>query len=359
MAALQVKLLDRSDVRVCLDSVDPVEVVERVLRRHAEGRTELPTEAHLRWNNADGAQCRSLAMLGALTAGETGAADPVLGLKVINAALSNTSSGLERASGVGIIFDPLTARPVMLAEIGLLSAIRTAAYTVLSVRHIGPTTWRRLGLIGAGVQARTHLKMLAADNPELAHVKVYDVDGRRAEALAAWARTQHPALSVGVVAAAQAVTTGSDVVVTATTSTRPYLAPEHLRPGSFVAHVSLDDLDARVFAAAEAIYVDDVNLVRDNPHRILGALMQQRHILPPDAPVRNDARRLAGTLGDVLLEPGRAVRPTTGFVISNPFGMAVLDVGLLDSVRQQADRTTRGQSFAFLADDRRTPLEDR
>jgi ornithine cyclodeaminase len=357
MAGLQMRLLDRADVRVCLASVDPVGVVEQVLRRHAEGRTELPAEGYLGWQNRDGASCRSLAMLGGLTGGLSGTAEPVLGIKVINAAVSNPRRGLERAGGIGMVFDPLTARPLMLAEVALISAVRTAAYTVLSVRHIGPQRWSRLGLLGTGTQARTHLDLLAADNPGLTQVRVHDIDPSRAAAFAALAEARHPAVRVGVCDTPRAVTADSEVVVTVTTSEEPYLEPEDLRPGSLVAHVSLDDVGPRVFATAEAVYVDDVGLVRENSRRILGALMTDGRIVPPSAAAEPFARPLTGTLGEVLLDPTRARRPTSGVVVSNPFGMSVLDVGLLHAVRRQAERTGCGRSFTFLPEDLPDHLE--
>jgi ornithine cyclodeaminase len=179
-------------------------------------------------------------------------------------------------------------------------------------------------------------------------VQVHDIDPRRAAAFVAWAEARHPAVRVGVCDTARAVTADSEVVVTVTTSNQPYLEPEDLRPGSLVAHVSLDDAGPRVFATAEAIYVDDVALVRENPRRILGALMADGRILPPGAAAEPSARPLTGSLGEVLLDSTRAHRPTSGFIVSNPFGMSLLDVGLLDAVRRQAERTGRGRSFTFL-----------
>ena len=367
MAGMQLRVLDRAAVRACLATVDPVAVVDRVLRCHAQGRTDLPAEGQLRWVNAEAAACRSLAMLGALTGGGGDHDAPVLGIKVINAALSNPGRGLERAGGVGMVFDPLTARPVMLAEVGLISAIRTAAYTVLSVRHLGPRRWTRLGLLGAGMQARTHVDMLAADNPALARVRVHDVDPGRASAFVAWAERRHPCVRVDSCQHPREVTASSEVVVTATTSDQPYLTPDDLAPGSFLAHVSLDDVGADVFAAAEAVYVDDVTLVRDNPHRILGALMASGRVVPPgivpDAAPNTvpgaSARPLSGTLAEVLLHPATAHRPTTGTVVSNPFGMSVLDVGLLDAVRRQAEREGLGTTIDLLPDEPPGHQEDR
>ncbi|MFL6161976.1 MAG: ornithine cyclodeaminase [Jatrophihabitantaceae bacterium] len=340
------RILNRAEVARCLEGIDLVAVAEAVLRRHAEGLTVLPAEGYLSWRNDVNGDCRSLAMLGALT--RDADRQPVYGLKVINAATSNPARGMERAGGIGMIFDPETARPVMLVEVGLISALRTAAYTVLSIRAHGPTDWSTLAVIGTGTQAAVHLDLIAADVSTLAEVRVYDIDRRRAEDFAQRASARHPKLDVLVADEPAAATVPAQVVVTATTSTAPYLGPEAFGPGTFIAHVSLDDLTAEALLEAEALFVDDVELVQDNPRRILGRLMQDQRVLAPGRSGGADSRPLDGTLGDVLIGRRPAIRPSTGYVVSNPFGMAVLDVGFLDVVRAEAQRHNIGMQLDLL-----------
>lgn len=125
--------LSRPAVLACLDKLDPVEVAADVLRVQAAGRTEIPAEGYLPWTNSDGAYSRAIAMLGALHREE----GPVYGMKLINAAVNNPSKGIERAGGLSFVFDPETARPKLIAEAGYLSAVRTAAYTMVSLRALG------------------------------------------------------------------------------------------------------------------------------------------------------------------------------------------------------------------------------
>jgi N-[(2S)-2-amino-2-carboxyethyl]-L-glutamate dehydrogenase len=41
---------------------------------------------------------------------------PIYGMMLINASVSNPAKGMERAGGLSFLFDPETARPVMIAE---------------------------------------------------------------------------------------------------------------------------------------------------------------------------------------------------------------------------------------------------
>ncbi|MGW0393048.1 ornithine cyclodeaminase family protein [Streptomyces sp. NPDC003042] len=333
--------LDRAAVLECAAEVDVCQVVADALVRHARGAVTLPTEGYLPWTNEAGAYCRSLAMLGAL-AGDDG--PPIRGMKLINAATSNPAHGRERAAGISVLFDHHTARPLVIAEAGWLSAARTAAYTMVSLRHLGPPQWDALTVIGCGTLARTHLELLEESFPQAGTVHFYDADPGRAAALAEWTAHHRPRLRTVQQPDARTAVQAAPVVVTVTTTDQGYLPAAWLRPGTFVAHVSLADLLPDALLTAQALYVDDVGLVADNPRRVLGALMREGHVTArPPGPAQG--RGIDGTLGQVLAGEVPAVRPSTGHVISNPFGMAVLDVALLHAVHEAAVDRKAGRTL--------------
>jgi N-[(2S)-2-amino-2-carboxyethyl]-L-glutamate dehydrogenase len=334
------RLLTRSDVRECLDAVDVPGIVEDTLVRHARGQTLLPAEGYLSWVNSDRAYCRSLAMLGGvLVGGGEPCAGDLYGVKLINAALTNPARGLERAGGCMFLFDPETARPRLMAEGGLLSALRTAGYTVISLRHLGPPSWDSLALVGTGTLARVHLDLIARHFPEVRQVFSYDSSDDASDAFAAWTRQNHPALRLHRAESAREAVSSAPVVITVTTASDGYISPEWLTGGAFIAHVSLDDLRPEVFISAKAIYVDDFDLVADNPRRVLGRLIEDGLIGSPES---TTAPRITGSLGDVILGIAPASRPAGDIVVSNPFGMAILDVALLGAVETEAIRHDRG-----------------
>jgi ornithine cyclodeaminase/alanine dehydrogenase-like protein (mu-crystallin family) len=327
MGEPELRVLDRDAVERCVAAFDPLDVVESALRSHATGNTVLPAEAYMEWNNPAGAHCRSIAMPG----GVPGRDGPVYGVKIINAAVSNPSAGLDRAGGVTMLFDPCTARPYLMADAGYLSALRTAAYTLLSLRHLGPQECESISLIGCGALAREHLRLFARYYPSITTAYVYDLDQGRSRALADWAGLGTTGITVVSCNSAPEAAAASTVVITVTTSRKPYIERDWLRPACFVAHVSLDDLAENVFLAAEAVFVDDVSLVRDNPRRILGRLMAEDKI-----------DKIDGTLGEVLMGTRQAIRPHNGVVVSNPFGMSILDIALLEQVARTAEERGLG-----------------
>ena len=329
------QVLTRGDIRSCLAEIDPVSIIEHALRFHAHGRSVLPAEAYLEWENSDKAYCRSLSMPGSIGEG----AGRVIGVKVINAAISNPRKGLARAGGFTVLFDQETGRPRVLAEGALLSAMRTAAYTIVSLRHIGPDRPAVVAMIGCGNLASVHAALLARHVPSVRHLRLYDV---RPEATAALRRAwvAHGGRTASVHDSAQHALEGASVVITLTTSNKPYIPGEWLSETAFIAHVSLDDLQPDALVGASAIYVDDIALVEQNPRRILGKLM--RDGIVARCPNRAGGPAITGTLGDVVSGKLKAIPQHSGRVISNPFGMSILDLALLQRVVEIADERELG-----------------
>ncbi|WP_222131238.1 ornithine cyclodeaminase [Pseudonocardia sp. C8] len=334
------RILGHADVLRAAADLDPVAVVRETLIHHAEGATTLPDEAYLPWHTEGGAFARSLALPGAVW-GER----PAIGLKMINSSLENPGRGLPRAQGLTFLFDPDTARPTAMMEAAWLSATRTAAYTVLSVRELAAPGVRRIGVLGCGALAAAHLRLLAAELPG-AEVTVYDLDPDRARALAdEWAGpasglTVHPSTDP------RSTVDGAGLVVCTTTTTTGYIAHDWLAPGALVAHVSLDDVLPEVIERADLLVVDDWDLIAADDRRILGRLYRSGEVTGPEGQhvdgTPEKGRRVDASLAGILAgtHPGRA--SSTDIVLSNPFGMGVLDVALAGAVRDVAEREDIG-----------------
>lgn len=334
-------LVDRATVARHLADVDVVEVVREALKHHARGQTVLPTEGYLPWVNEQGAQARSLAMLGAIQTGS----QSLYGAKVINSAISNPARGMERAGGFVMLFDPETARPRILAEGGLISATRTAAYTVASLGQLGPASPRRVSILGCGTLAAAHLRLLNSHVGSIEVAHVYDHDPARAAELARLAAEHVERIQIVTETDPLQCVRASNVLITTTTSTQPYIDSTWFEQPTFVAHVSLDDVDASVFAAAELVVVDDLALVRENPRRVLGRLLQDAS--PPG--LSDVLRTDPAVLGELLLEEVVPMRPDRSHIVSNPFGMAILDVALLGAVAPRIEAVGDGYTVDLVA----------
>jgi ornithine cyclodeaminase/alanine dehydrogenase-like protein (mu-crystallin family) len=332
------RYLNRAEVVASAAELDPVEVVRHVVAMHAKGRTTLPDEAYLGWQTADGVTARSLALPGAVWGPE-----PALGTKVICSSLANPARGLPRAHGLIMLFDRETARPVALMEGAHLSALRTSAYTALSMVLLGPSEPEKVAVVGCGTLGDAHVRLIAGRAPGTEFVLFDHVDDRRDELLRALDEVGVPCCPAGSVREA---VSGAGVIVTTTTTTEPYLEYGWLSPGALVAHVSLDDVLPEVVQRAGLVIVDDWPLVSGDGRRLLGRMYRAGELTgPADEAAREPvagARRVDATLGDVLTgrHPGRTSEEQV--VLSNPFGMGILDVQLAAAVLGVAQAAGRG-----------------
>ncbi|MEU9367494.1 ornithine cyclodeaminase [Streptomyces avermitilis] len=348
----RIRILDRATVMRCLAEIDPVSVVESTVCEHTLGRSDLPAEGYMAWENSAGAYTRSVAMLGCVQQGRSMA----YGIKLINASVSNPALGIERAGGFTVLFDPETARPVTLVEAGHVSAVRTAAYTMSSLRTLGPTDFEAVSIIGCGTIAAMHAKLLVQYFPAVRELHLYDIAPARTAALGRDLATHCPDLTVTEHPDAESCVKASHVVVTLTVSSEPYIPPGWFAPGTFIAHVSLDDVMPAAFLEAEAIYVDDIDLVRDNPRRVLGSVMQAGDVVADTESSSGHGHAVARRYGEVLLGREEAIRPQDGLVVSNPFGMAILDVAVCQEVAARAEAAGLGTVVDLMGDRERADV---
>ncbi|HEU0250427.1 MAG TPA: hypothetical protein VFR48_06865, partial [Solirubrobacteraceae bacterium] len=293
------RLHTAEQVSSALASIDVLAVVRDAFLQRSAGSTLLAPQTSLHWRAPDSAPARSIAMHAYL-----GAGDPCVGLKLINAAPANVKRGLPRADGLIALFDPLSARIVDLLPAGEISAARTAAVSVLAAQELAVRPAPTLALLGAGTIAAKHLEMLATAGLGIELVRSFDLDPSRTAGLARISSAF--ALKHRLATSARAAVVDADIVVTATTTTEPYLRFSWLKPGALAINVSLDDLHDEVFTKANAVYVDDLDAIVEDGHRRLGRLCREGAIAT-EGPARRGHPVIRASLGDLFagLAPGR------------------------------------------------------
>jgi len=212
------------------------------------------------------------------------------GFKYVNGHPVNPARGFQTVTAFGVLADVHNGYPTFLAEMTLLTALRTAATSALAARLLARPDSRTLALIGTGTQAEFQaLGMRAALG--ITHLRAWDVDPAAREKLVRNARALgfdvHEATS-----AADAVR-GADVVTTCTADKRDatVLTADMLAdaaPGVHVNAIGGDcpgktELEARILTApGRAGAPDPAVVVEYTPQtRIEGEIQQ----LDPDFPV--------------------------------------------------------------------------
>lgn len=158
-----------------------------------------------------------------------------LGVKAGGYFPGNAARGMINHQSSVFLFDPDTGRPLAMVGGNLLTALRTAAASAISIDRLARTEARVLGIVGAGHQAAFQLRAAT-------RVRAFD-------RVIAWNRT--PARLVGLAAVAadlglpfEAVglerMVEADVIVTITSSDVFSLASAHVRAGTHLACMGTD-----------------------------------------------------------------------------------------------------------------------
>jgi ornithine cyclodeaminase/alanine dehydrogenase-like protein (mu-crystallin family) len=327
--------LSRKDVELACRTVDSVEVMRGVFRLHGLGETILPSEAYLGWTNPLGESVRSLNM-----PGYVGGTFDIAGTKIINSNPANPKRGVPRASGLTLLYDSTSTRIVCVMEGAYLSSLRTASVTALAADLLKGINIERLAVIGAGALARAHIDLLASTLSDLSEILVFDLERERTAALQ---REVAPALERGritltPVASAEVAIKQSQLIVSATTTTKGYICFDWLPVGALLVNVSLDDPLPEVVLRADKVIVDDWSLVSADNRRLIGRMYRGGQIVGPDAPddTTNGRRRIDAELSDLVTGRKEGRSNLSEVILVNPFGLSIEDVALAANVYRVA-----------------------
>lgn len=153
--------------------------------------------------------------------------------------------------GLILLFRTSDGAPVGLIQDGVLQHVRVGAAAALGVDALARPDAGTLGMVGSGGMARTFLDAIC-EVRSLATVAVYSPTAAHRCRFAAEAADR---LGVEVVAvdSPQAAVAGADLVVSATSATRPTIDPAWLAPGSHVTCVTRRELSDALVARADVV----------------------------------------------------------------------------------------------------------
>lgn len=237
-------LLNDAEVREAVDMTALVSAIERALSSGSVSSAQVPERLNLA---VDGRFFRVMPAI-VPSAG-------VMGLKVFNGGGGAGVRYLIVLSGIK------SGETLAVLDACYLTAARTAATSVLAARRMNGTG-PRVGVLGSGLEAETHIRAFA-DTCDVAEFRIYSPNPERRARLAQRLRAD---VSADIVACetAEAACAGVDHLITATNT--GYGGPvackaDWITPGTHVSaigstHQDLRELDADVFRRAATMVFD-------------------------------------------------------------------------------------------------------
>jgi len=237
-------------------------------------------EDYLRWNDFE--KCARLANHSAEGVIELmPVSDASLyAFKYVNGHPKNTQNGMLTVMAFGAIGDVETGEPVLLSEMTLTTAIRTAATSALAARYLARPDSRTMALIGNGSQSEFQAiafhKMLGINE-----IRLFDIDPQATQKLANNLKG-FPELKIVVSPSTADAVRGADIVttVTADKAYATILTPEMIEPGMHLNAVG-GDCPGKTELHREIVEMSRVIVEYEPQSRIEGEIQQ----MPADSPV--------------------------------------------------------------------------
>lgn len=231
--------------------------------------------------------------------------------KYVNGHPSNPSRGFQTVTAFGVLADVDTGYPTYLAEMTLLTALRTAATSALAAKALARPDSRALALIGAGSQSE--FQALACRGVlGIEDLRVFDIDAAAIEKVR---RNLEPlGFRVHAATSVDDAVAGADVITTCTAdkARNTILRADQVAPGVHVNAIGGDcpgktELDAAILTDARVI-------VEFTPQtRIEGEIQQ----MPADFPVTELWQVLTGAAVGRSSAEEVTVFDSVGFAISD------------------------------------------
>jgi alanine dehydrogenase len=317
-------LLTRRDVAELLGLDECIAAVEAAFRRRGEGKV---APAGILGFPAEGGGFHIKAA----------ALDPYFAAKINGNFFRNRERfGLPAIQGIVLLCDAENGYPLAVLDSIEITIRRTGAATAVAAKYLAREDARVVTVCGCGNQGRIQLAALARVR-RLERACAFDTDTGRAEEFAAEMSGQ---LGIRIEAVPQPgpAVRRSDIAVTCTPSRKPFLGPEDIAPGTFVAAVGADsadkqELDPRILASGTVVVdsLDQCSEIGELHHALAGGLMRR-------SDVHAELSDLAGGR-----KRGRARRDE--ITIFDSTGTALQDAAAAALVYEKASRSGVGVSL--------------
>lgn len=189
--------------------------------------------------------------------------------------------GLINHQSTVFLFDPDTGKAQAMVGGNLLTALRTAAASAVSIKHLAREDAKVLGMVGAGHQAAFQLRAA--------------LEQRAFEKVIGWNRNPERLATLAQVAAEAGVSfeavdlpgmREADVIISITSAFSASLMADHVRPGAHVACMGTDtkgkqEVEASLLARA-AVYTDEIAQsisIGEAQHAVAEGLLNESDIL--------------------------------------------------------------------------------
>lgn len=258
------------------------------------------------------------------------------GFKYVNGHPKNMREGYQTVTAFGVLSSVANGYPVLLSEMTLLTALRTAATSALAARFLAPRDADVMAMIGNGAQCEFQALAFRAING-VNRLRLYDIDPNATEKAVRNLTAQ--GFDVVHCLSAEAAVEGAQIITTCTADKQYATILTDNMVGSGV-HINAigGDCPGKTELAPAILKRSDIFVEFPEQTRIEGEIQQ----LEPDHPVTELWQVIAGTV------PGR--KSDDQITLFDSVGFAIEDFSALRYVRDRLAGSDLYLDLDLLAD---------
>jgi len=310
------RILKRAAIEQAIAGLDLVPLIEAGFAAYSAGRCNIPPigelvmekgEVHIKYGCITG--------------------DDYYVVKIASGFYGNPALGLASGSGLMLVFDQHTGLlETVLLDDGLLTDVRTAVAGAVAAKYLAPRRIERIGVIGAGVQARLQLEHLLP----ITRCRNIVACGRTPERLDAYRRDMEAkGFAVETTDDSAVVAARCQLIVATTPSAAPLLRADDIRPGTHITAICSDtphkqELAADILSRAARVVVDSIPQcrLRGEVHKALatGAITEAK----------------IEEIGSIILGQRPPRTDADEITVFDSTGLAVQDIQIAKAVAQTA-----------------------
>ena len=323
-------VLTASKVLQVLDMDLALAAAEDAFRAYGEGRVNMPPKSYLTLARGD-----FRAMYGEIFLPK----GHICGLKWVNVHPGNPELGLLTVMAKVLLNDPDTGLEFADLDGTHETNFRTGAAVGLAAKYLARPEASRLGLIGAGAQARTQAAAIVKVRP-IKEIAVYDRHLTCSRPFAEQVAATYGVAARAVAAAPEAVL-DMDIVVTTTPSVSPVVLRDWVSPGTHINAIGADaagkqELDPAILRVAKVV-IDDWAQARHSGE--INVPLSKGEITP---------EMIYGSLGEIVAgqKPGR--ENPEEITVFDSTGLIIQDLALAYAIYLKAREQGLGEEKDFL-----------
>jgi ornithine cyclodeaminase/alanine dehydrogenase-like protein (mu-crystallin family) len=327
----KILVLNAADVERLLTMDDCIELMSKTLADLARDVLYQPLRMIVRPADAKG-------LLGLMPAYR--ATEPSLyGLKAIAVFPENPKLGKDAHQGSVMLFSGESGELLSLMNASPITAIRTAAVSAVSTKLLARDDATRLAIIGAGVEARSHLPAIASVR-QIQQTRVVSRTRAHADAFVSEMSPRF-AFPIEAVNTSEEALKDADIIVTVTNSREPVINLDWISPGAHINAIGTHspasrEIDGRTMAAARLFVDRRESAINEAGDYVLAV---EEGLITADS--------IIGEIGELLIGTKQGRTNRDDITLFKSLGLAVEDLACAQYLFEKAKEENAGSWVSF------------